>query len=596
MFRSRTYLQGNIPNPGKIFSFSLSQFTGGLNNRDQLPEETQAMSLMNMAFTPDGLMEKRRGTTWFDSLALDKPIIFLDEYKPHKETNILVRATENKVYMGSALLRENKGRMDGMTHEGKYFFADTSGLFVYGRFDQTESTYVKIIGTKTENYVLMEVVSPPEGFTPLGVEHTEGVRKVDYTNRKVWYEPCKNEIEDTFKGANVVPKDPRFMAQREGRMYVAGSDDNDDTVYITDSGNPYYFPAVLSMQLPPNSDRISGIAVFNDCLIVGRRFDIHAITGDTNRTDAGLPVFKLHKLSTHTGVASHQAMVNAHNYLFYLGTDSQFYALRVTEAGNDVLATQQISKDIDIHGKPINIKKEDIWYASGVFYQNCYYVAIGDKILVYHYDHRGWTVYDQIGARCFYDLLNVLIMGDGNGRIVMPSDDFLDNGKPYKAYWTSKNFDMDEPTTFKMFRDFFVVTRSVADYVSRVRVLFEVDYQNTADFHDVSTRFSIYGESKWGDVYVNREINASNPFMVFQRGRMIRITVSNGEYIAATVKTFEDLSTIPGIHDGMIAKVEGDEKLYIHENAEWREADMAEYNQGMCVIQLNGEYEYKWKR
>lgn len=594
--RTRSYIQGGIPSPGKVYSFSLANFVGGLNNRDQQLSESQCSSVMNMAFTQDGLLEKRRGITWYDSQDVTDPITFIDEFKPHRESNVLIRATDKKLYMGSTVLRELEGKMDGMTHEGKYFFCDTSGLFVYGRFDQTESTYVKIIGTKTENYVLMEVVSPPTGFTPLDTTHTEGVRKVDYTNRKVWYEPCKNEIEDTFKGANVVPKDIRFMKGREGRLYLAGDDEDDDTVFISDTGNPYYFPAVLSMQLPPNSDRISGLAIFNDSLVVGRRSDIHVITGDTNRTDAGLPVFKLHKLNSHTGVASHQSMVNAHNFLFFLGTDGHFYGLRITESGSDILATTDISKTVNIFGKPINVKQDDLWYASGIFHENCYHVAIGDKILVYHYDHRAWTVYDRIGAKCFYNLLGILLMGTGTGRIVRYGENFLDNGIPYRSHWSSKSFDMDEPTVYKMFRDFFIVSRSIETHSSRVSLLFEVDYEENSQYKDIQTKHSIYGQSVWGDLYINKETNMSSPFMIFQRGRMIRVTISNGEYISETVETYDDLRDVENIRDGMIASVKDTGKLYVHEDASWNEVDVEQYNQGMCVMQINGEYEYKWKR
>lgn len=541
-------------------------------------------------------MEKRRGTTWFDSLKLDDEIVWIDEFKPHKEDNVMIRATKTKMYIGGSLLRTVSGQVHGVNHDGKYFFCDAEGLWVYGRFKDTAGTYVKVIGTATEDYVLMQVVSPPTGYTPLGDEHVKGVRNIDFTNRKVWYEPCNQEVKDTFKQGNVIPEKPRFIVVREGRLYLSGSDKDDDNVFISDTGNPYYFPASLPIQLPPNSDRVSGLAVFNDAIIIGRRLDMHAIIGDTNRTDAGLPVFKLKKLNSHFGFASQRSVVNAHNYLFFLGTDSQFYVLKTVQDVNDALATQCISKTVDIHSDPINAKKDDIWYASGCFFEDCYYCAVGDKIMIYNYLHQAWTAYDQINAKSFYVLFNTLLMGDKNGKIVMPSEDFLDNGKPFKGVWRSKWFDMDDANTYKMFKDFFVVARSKKDYISNVHLKFEIDYQDTDKAYNVSTNFSIYGKSKWGDRYINREINESLPFQIFRRGRRIRITFWNGDWINGEVATFSDLASYEGIYNEILVYVKDEEKIYINEDAEWRIAETEEFNQGMCVLQLNGEYEFKWKR
>lgn len=590
------YYQRNIPSPARIYSFTLQNFVGGLNNRDQLPLENQATDVMNMSFTQDGVMEKRKGTKFFDSLNLGEPITWIDEFKPHKEDNVMVRATRTKVYIGDALIRNVTGQIHGINHMGKYMFCDGKGLWAYGRFDETAGTYVRIEGTQTTNYVLMEIVSPPEGFTPLGDEHKEGVRVLDFTNRKVWYEPCNQEIKDTFKQGNVVPKDPRFIVAREGRLYLAGSDEDDDNVFISDTGNPYYFPASLPMQLPPNSDRIAGLAVYNDAIVVGRRLDIHAIIGDTNRTDMGLQVFTLEKLNSHFGFASQRSVRNAHNYLFFLGSDSQFYILKSLDLYSDKLSTQVISKTVNIHGAPISVQKDDIWNASSCFHDDNYYTAVGDKIMVYNYLHQAWTVFDQINATSMYVLFDTLMMGDKNGRTLVHSEDFLDTGKPFMGYWRSRWFDMGDANSFKMFRDFFITSRSKKEYVSNVNLKFEVDYNDVDRSVDVSTNFSIYGKTRWGERYINREISTSLPFMIYRRGRQIRITFSNGEWINKEVANVSDLENILGIYDGMLIKVLADGKIYVNDEGAWRIAEEGEYNQGMCVLQLNGEYETKWKR
>lgn len=594
---SRMFFQRNIPAPAKIYSFNLNNFVGGLNNREYDPEENQCKSVMNMAFTADGVMEKRRGTTHFDDLDLAGAVTFMDEFKPHQEDSVLIRASKDKMYMGDTLVRTLINNMHGTNYEGRYFFGDTSGLYCYGRFKDEPSTYIKHIGTKNENYLLMEVVDPPSGFTPLGSSHTKGVRVYDYTNKKVWYEPCDNEIKDTFKGANVVPKKPRFFVTRESRMYIAGSDDNDDTVYITDVQNPFYFPAVLPLQLPPNSDRVTGLGVFNDSIVVGRRLDIHVITGDTNRTDAGLPVYRLKKLNSHTGITNQGSIVNVHNFLFFLGTDSHVYGLRGTDYDSEVLQTTLLTRTVDIHGAPISVQKDDIWTAKACFYNDCYYLSIGNRVLVYHYIHRAWTVYNQLDITAFYVMFNVLLMGNKVGRTLIPSNNHLDNGKPYRAHWTTKYLTMSDANSFKMFREFFIIANSSKDYTSRVNILFEIDHSDIKHDVDIKTSMSVYGNSIFGDVFINRAVNASQNFPIYRRGRGVNITFWNGDFEAGKVATFDELNSVDNRVVDMLIYVEDEKSYYrLNDNAEWVKSDITDYDQGMCVMELNGEYEIKWKR
>lgn len=597
------YIQRNIPNPSKVYSFALTNFIGGLNNKDYQPNENECTSVMNMAFMDDGIMEKRRGVTYFDSMTLPDPIVWIDEFMPSNpdapnDVNQLIRATKKAIYFDANLVRSipNNKRVHGVNHEGKYFFVDGSGLFAYGRFTDKAGDFVRIVGTATTNFILMEIVSPPSGFTPKPKPAKEGVTVLDYTNRKVWYEPCEYEIEDTYKEGNVVPKNPRFIVQREGRIYIAGDDKDNDTVAISDTGNPYYFPAVLPLQLPPNSDRVAGLAVYNDAVVVGRRLDIHAIIGDTNRTDAGLPVFQLKKLNAHFGFASQDSVVQAHNYLFFLGSDSNFYVLRNLEYSSDVLSTQMISQTVNIHADPISVLKDEIWESSGGFFNDCYYVSVGNKILVYHYLHRAWTVYDNIDASCFYVLFNALLFGGKNGRILMRGNDYLDLGKPFKSWWRTKWLDMGDPNAFKMFKDFFIVSRGTTDYISTVNLKFEVDYQDVDAEVDISTNFSIYGKAVWGDYFINRPVNTSRPFQIYRRGRTIRITFWNSETVSINVATKADLYKIAKPQIGMVAYVTDESKYYILEGLDWRIWEESEFNQGMCLLQLSGEYEFKWKR
>lgn len=91
----------------------------------------------------------------------------------------------------------------------------------------------------------------------------------------------------------MIPSKPSYIISHDGRLYISGSVEENDTVFISDIQTPFYFPAVLPMQLPSNADKIVGLTVFDSCVIVGRRYDIYSIRGTTNRLDAGLELFTL---------------------------------------------------------------------------------------------------------------------------------------------------------------------------------------------------------------------------------------------------------------------------------------------------------------
>ena len=280
------YIQRTTPPPNKIMNFTLSNFAGGLNDRSDQLEDNEALNLLNMGFVDDTLMEKRRGQKYYDELAIDKEteiievegeeeeilvadnkIIFIDEYKPHSDDNVLLRATEKYLYVEDEVLTDLQGKPQGVNHNGCYFFTDGKKLFVYGIFHQTNTTYRKIKGTAINDYVLLEVVSPANGHDQLGTEHVEGVLTVDYDKYEIYYEPCKNEFEDNFKGANKVPENVQYIISHNGRVYLAGAEKDDDNVFISDINNPFYFPVSLPIQLPPNSDEIVGLAVYDNSVV-----------------------------------------------------------------------------------------------------------------------------------------------------------------------------------------------------------------------------------------------------------------------------------------------------------------------------------------
>ena len=404
----------------------------------------------------------------------------------------------------------------------------------------------------------MKIVSPTNQETRLDTNHTKGVTTYNYTDSKISYVPCENEFVDTYKGSNVVPDDVKYIVSHIGRLFVSGSVTDNDNVFITDMQNPFYFPVSLPIQLPPNSDKVRGMNVFDDSVIIGREEDIYCITGKTNRLNIGMDVFELKKLNTHTGFANHKAVDSVNNYMFFLGSDGVCYALAGITYNQKALSTAIISKQIDIYKAPINLSKDDILMASSIYYDGNWYLTIKDKVLIYNYDKRGWTMYNNMNATSYYIINNELIWGNKDGRTIKIADDYLDFTYPYQAYWYSKYFDMDEPITFKQFREFFLVAHTFENYKSDINVIFEIDYSDVSEDFVISNQMSIWGKAIWGDRFINRNIVASLPLVLGMRGRNLRFKFSNGYYIREEVETVDDLTTLLAKSEGLLIKVIAD--------------------------------------
>ncbi len=567
-----------------------------MNNRSEILQPNQCSDVLNMIFADDTVMEKRRGSTIVDTLRLNGELVFIDEYKPYNDSDVLIRATKTEIYVGNMKVANINGQITGVNFAGKYFFADGEKFYVWGRFPQTSTTYEEVIGTPYSNYLLMEVVNPPQNFTPLGTEHIRGKVKYDYTNRKIWYEPCQNEIEDPYKKSNVLPQNPRYIVVHNGRLFISGSKKNDDNVFISDLNNPYYFPVSLPIQLPPNSDKVVGLHVYDDSVVVGREEDIYVITGMTNRPDMGVPVFRLKKINTHTGFASHYAINVVHNYLFFLGSDGNAYALSGVQGNERVLASSILSKTVDFFRSPISLSKNDIYEASSIFFDDKWYITMKDKIMIYSYRHQAWTMYNNLHARSFYKFNNILIWGNKDGQLCMPSEDYLDQGKPYEAYWTSKNFDMDDATVFKYFREFFLVVHTYDTVKSDILLTFSVDYVDVKSRVLIKNELSVWGRSRFGDRFIIGNINTTFPFIIGRRGRTIRFTIRNCYFPSESVQTRAELEKHSYKGERTLVYVHDEGKYYLFEDDVWRPKTTYDLNQGMKIYQVSCDYEYRGKR
>lgn len=696
------YIQKIIPSPNKDIELYINNFSGGMNNASEQLLDNESRDILNMFFVDEVLMEKRLGQTYYDALTLEHaskvtPITFVDEFKPYKDNDMLVRASDYEIYFDNKLVSTVAGRVCGVNYNGKYLFVDGSNLYVYGKFPRSVSTHVGItgvaklsdigltsattpyvntpivitgvaksdtsgikylnnnlifdlngtlitlgdasyanigaivasiqaqltadentdvvvtessnkivitggtdidviIGAEQDAYVLMKVVSPTAGFVPLASPNVVGVTRYNYTTGNVCYEPCQYEVEDTSKGANEVPTTSTILLHHDGRLFSTGVVDDNDNVFISDSGNAYYFPATLPIQMPPNSDRVVGFCEFNDGVVVGRNNDIHVIVGKTNNPSLGLELFTCKKLNTHTGFAGRNCFANINSYLFYLGNDGVVYALSSINYESQNLITTIVSKQLDLFKAPINLTNDMLSNACAITNNNCFYLSFGNVVMIYSYLNRAWTRFNNLYATSFYNKQNVLLWGRTDGTIAKFGTNYLDFIFPYQCYIYSKRYDMGIPSVYKYFKEFYIVAHAYDDYLSDIFVDFEIDYSDVTNHIAIKSQISIWGIARFGDVFINKNINESSPIMIIRRGRNISFKLRNGYFITDTLSTVDDLNTYVDKSEGVLVRIEADNLYYLYTNGDWKLMEDKDLNQRMKVYQINGTYELRDKR
>jgi hypothetical protein len=436
-----------------------------------------------------------------------------------------------------------------------------------------------------------------------------GVTYYNFTNKTVWYEPCVQELSDTTRGANVFPTKVKFVKSHHGRLFFAGSTDRttDDIIYMSEVANPYYFPYYAQLQVTQNGDSITAIEVFNDSLVVARKNDMHVVYGYTNDSKAGVPVFQVKKINVHTGVANNNSIVRMHNYLAYVGTDGSIYVINTVKTDAELLASQIISKKLNMFDAPISIVKDDIDDASICFHDDKLYVSIGDKVLVYFYRFMAWSVwkFTNIDPVFMYTKMDGTEVLYASTKIYRHSQDYLDAGMPYFAKWKSKQFDMGTGVDYKQFREFFLVFGMYNSYDSQIKVRFEVDYSVVLGDLVFSTQDKLtrFGTAIFGDRFINKSVTSSDPVTIGQRGKTLSILVNSGFETYSTVANMTALASFTGAKEGTVVYVTTPtypdasySNFFVFKNNAFVQYKKSELNQPFKLYEINGQYQFRGKR
>ena len=125
---------------------------------------------------------------------------------------------------------------------------------------------------------------------------------------------------------------------------------------------------------------------------------------------------------------------------------------------------------------------------------------------------------------------------------------------------------------------------------------FEIDYMVVKENFVIKNQKSIWGKSRFGDRFINNNVNASLPFSIGRRGRTIRFTFRNGFEIGTPVSTVDELDVYLGKKEGLLVKVTSTNQYFSFTNGAWVEQAMENLNQAMRIYSVSGDYELRGKR
>jgi hypothetical protein len=215
-----------------------------------------------------------------------------------------------------------------------------------------------------------------------------------------------------------------------------------------------------------DGDRITGLGIFQDQVIIFKQFAIYQLSFDDSGDPVVLPVTRA------AGCVSHRTIVSVENDLYFLARDG------VRFLGNEPnyfssIRTNILSRAIEPIIKRIN--PSHYAKSSAVYFNNQYILSVPttsadiDTTLSYHKEFKGWSVWRNVDSDSYAQFVD----SGNNLKLVWMSDTgdqayeftpgvYTDNGQPIRAYLLSKVFDFKNPDITKYFVDLGLMFRTIS--------------------------------------------------------------------------------------------------------------------------------------
>lgn len=224
---------------------------------------------------------------------------------------------------------------------------------------------------------------------------------------------------------------------------------------------------------PGDGEKITGLGVFSEILIVFKERSIYQITITTDTSGTTVPSVQL--ISRAAGCVSHRSIVNVENDLLFLSRDGIRFLGNQANYFNSI-RTSLLTHDIEPTMRAM--KSDSYDKATATYFNNEYIVNIPDAegnitvTLTYHYMFKAWSKWDNINADAmikYVDSTNTerLIFNTETGTQMYEFTPgvYNDNGVAIRSYLLSKVFDFKNPDITKYFVDLGLMFRTISGQI-----------------------------------------------------------------------------------------------------------------------------------
>lgn len=270
------------------------------------------------------------------------------------------------------------------------------------------------------------------------------------------------------------------------RLFVAGWDEMSEYEFWSEIDNPLFFPDLNYACLGDEDTAIMGWSRINN-----NQLAIHKSSNGTDPTvyiqsaamtqnktqseNAKSGVFELSSTYSVTfpvtegpagqGAVSQRAFGVLCGEPLFLSNDGIFATKYVADVAADV--RYAVPRSYYINSK---LKDFDLSNAECIVFNNRYYLSLGNGYVLFadgkqefmiggnqKYDYSyEWYLWENVPARIWWTVDDVLYFGTEDGRICRFNDGFLDDGKPINCYWTTPPLSFGTTPFYKKVRNVIV--------------------------------------------------------------------------------------------------------------------------------------------
>lgn len=352
--------------------------------------------------------------------------------------------------------------------------------------------------------------------------------------------------EDSGDDLGGSPPVTSLIALHKNYLFLSGNSTYPSRVYYSDLDDPETWGANDFFDCnPDDGDKITGLYVTLDSLIIQKEYNTYLLYGDTPSYTEGLTLWRVKKASTSTGAVNQGSMQAWGKNVLYLSRNEgvQIFGGGVTsdEVEFDSMTSTLMSKDITPSIGGLNESRNS--QAEAVVWDYKYILAVpngssttNNLCLVYDFRAGGWSKWN-IPANCWTKFrssgVDYLYFGSPTtGKIYRYTPTtYSDNGTAINAYYQTKDFDLKQPGVEKVFRKFYITVNKASDYTLTVEP--EFDFGDTTPAVSSYSIGSVASDSLWGtmvwgtDKWGAATASSSDKEIMNDRAEFINYTLSN---------------------------------------------------------------------